>query len=424
MLHLIKKDFQLLSRSRSDLMELLLMPFLLISILGFALGNLLLTEFSIEPFPVAVVKEETTEEARNAFERRLEERELDESVRNRFMAVTEDLNPRDELLNVLENDEVGEWIIVEEMTSRESAEEALEAGDVAGVITIPEGFSTNLWENVLLNEEAVSELDLALLDFQSVPADILRSVTTTFVDRFNLELSIALALEGDEETAVSENSDYGEVVSLNAKEPITSFQYYTIGMGMMFALHTAPALASRAYKEKEQHVFGRLIVSGTKPMNYLMSKFVSGTWITFVQVAILFGLSTLIFGTFSGRDITFWMDAGLATLILSFVVGAITSLLTSITLYSNSNASSSTFGGLIITVFAFLGGSFTPVEQFSESLKTLGNWTPNGAMMTSYLQLMQGFSLDEVFPLMVRVLVMSVVLIVLSVVIFPKRRLD
>lgn len=424
MLHLIKKDFQLLSRSRSDLMELLLMPFLLISILGFALGNLLLTEFSIEPFPVAVVEEQTTEEARNAFETRLADMNMEESVRNQLMAVTEELNPRDELINVLESDEVGEWVIVEEMTSRESAEEALEEGDVAGVVVIPEGFSTNLWENVLLNEESVSELDLALVDFHSVPADILRSITSTFVDRFNLEVSIARALEGDEETIAAENSDYGEVVSLNAEEPITSFQYYTIGMGMMFALHTAPALASRAYKEKEQHVFGRLIVSGTKPMNYLMSKFVSGTWITFVQLAILFGMSTLIFGTFSGRNLMFWMDAGLATVILSFAVGAITSLLTSITLYSNSNASSSTFGGLIITVFAFLGGSFTPVEQFSESLKMLGNWTPNGAMMTSYLQLMQGFSLEEVFPLMLRVVVMAVVLIVLSVIIFPKRRLD
>lgn len=424
MLHLIKKDFQLLSRSKSDLMELLLMPFLLISILGFALGNLLLTEFSIEPFPVAVVEEETTAEAREAFDLQLADSGMAEAERSQLMAVTEELNARDELLNVLESDEIGEWIIVEEMTSRQEAEEALEAGDVRGVIVIPEGFSTNLWENVLLNEEAVSELDLALLDVQSVPSDIIRSVTTTFVDRFNLELSVALALEGEEETVSAARTEYGEVVSLNAEEPITSFQYYTIGMGMMFALHTAPALASRAYKEKEQHVFGRLIVSGTKPLNYLLSKLVSGTWITFVQILILFALSTLIFGTFSGRDLSFWMDAGLATLVLSFVVGAITSLLISITLYSNSNASSSTFGGLIITVFAFLGGSFTPVEQFSESLKMLGNWTPNGAMMTSYLQLMQGFSLGEVFPLMLRVVVMAVLLIGLSIVIFPKRRLD
>ncbi|MER2063499.1 MAG: ABC transporter permease [Alkalibacterium sp.] len=424
MLHLIKKDFQLLSRSRADLMELLLMPFLLISILGFALGNLLLTEFSIEPFPVAVVEEESMEEAREAFNDHLIGLGIEEPVRSQLMEVTEELNPRDELFNVLESNDVSEWVTIEEMSSRETAEEALEEGEVVGVIAIPHGFSTKLWERVLLNEETVSELDLALLDVQSVPGDILRSITTTFVDRFNLEMSIALALDGEEETVSTEESSYGEIVSLNAEEPITSFQYYTIGMGMMFALHTAPALATRAYKEKEQHVFGRLIVSGTKPMNYLMSKFVSGTWITFVQLAILFSLSTLIFGTFSGRDLSFWLNTGLATLIVSLAVGAITSLLTSITLYSNSNASSSTFGGLIITVFAFLGGSFTPVEQFSESLKQLGNWTPNGAMMSSYLQLMQGFSLGEVFPLMLRVVVMAILLIGLSVIIFPKRRLD
>jgi ABC-2 type transport system permease protein len=395
----------------------------LIAILGFALGDLLSTGFSIEPFPVAVVEEQTEAEAVETFENHLMAIGMEEAERTQLLAVTDDLNPRDELFNVLESGEVSEWVTISEMSSRTSAEEALEEGEVEGVIVIPEGFSVNLWKTVLLNERAVSELDLALVDFQSVPADILRSITRTFVDRFNLELSIALALEGEEETAAADN-DYGEIVSLNAAEPITSFQYYTVGMGMMFALYTAPALASRAYKEKEQHVFGRLIVSGTRPINYLLSKLVSGMGITFVQVAILFGLSTLIFGTFSGRNLSFWLDTGLATLVLSFVVGAITSLLTSITLYSNSDASASTFDGLIVTLFAFIGGSFTPVEQFSESLKTLGNWTPNGAMMTSYLQLLQGFSLAEVSSLMVRVVIMAVVLAGMSIVIFPKRRLD
>ncbi|GEK89466.1 ABC-2 type transport system permease protein [Alkalibacterium putridalgicola] len=423
MLHLIKKDFQLLSRSRSELMQLLLMPLLLIAILGFALGDLLSAGFSIEPFSVAVVEEQTEAEAVETFENHLMAIGMGEAERTQLLAVTDDLNPRDELFNVLESDEVSEWVTISEMSSRTSAEEALEEGEVEGVIVIPEGFSVNLWKTVLLNERAVSGLDLALVNFQSVPADILRSITRTFVDRFNLELSIALALEGEEETAAADN-DYGEIVSLNAAEPITSFQYYTVGMGMMFALYTAPALASRAYKEKEQHVFGRLIVSGTRPINYLLSKLVSGMGITFVQVAILFGLSTLIFGTFSGRNLSFWLDTGLATLVLAFVVGAITSLLTSITLYSNSDASASTFDGLIVTLFAFIGGSFTPVEQFSESLKTLGNWTPNGAMMTSYLQLLQGFSLAEVSSLMVRVVIMAVVLAGMSIVIFPKRRLD
>ncbi|WP_423189068.1 ABC transporter permease [Alkalibacterium sp. f15] len=424
MLHLIKKDFQLLSRSKSDLMELLLMPFILISILGFALGNLTVTEFSIEPFPVAVVEEQTSEEAMSRFEERLTEMGLEETERNQLLSIAEELDPRRELQNVLESEEVNEWVVPLEMTNQEVAAEALAEGEVSGVIIIPEGFSTHIWEKVLLNEETVSELELELLDFQSVRGDILRSITTTFVERYNLEVSVALALEGEQESVQPEDTSYGEVVSLNAEEPISSFQYYTIGMGMMFALYTAPALSSRAFKEKEQHVFGRLMVSGTKPLNYLMSKLISGTWITYIQVAILFGLSTLIFGTFTGRDSTFWLNTAIATLVLAFVVGGITSLLTSITLYSNSNTTSSTFNGLIVTVFAFLGGSFTPVGQFSQSLKELGNWTPNGAMMTSYLQLMQGFSLEEIAPLLIRVLVMAVILILLSVAVFPKRRLD
>jgi len=211
---------------------------------------------------------------------------------------------------------------------------------------------------------------------------------------------------------------------LTAADPISSFQYYTIGMGAMFALHTAPALASRAFQEKKQHVFGRLMISRMNPLTYLGSKMISGTIITFLQLGILFGLSTLIFGTLRGYSLQFWIDMGFLSLVFSLVVGGITSLLTSITLYSNSNASSGFFGGILVTLFAFVGGSFTPVEQFSEALRSIGNWTPNGAMMTAYLQLMQGFEMSEIIPLVIRVAGMTAVLLVVSVGLFPKRRLD
>lgn len=424
MFQLIKKDGLILSRSRADLTELLFMPFILIAILGLALGNLNMTEFNINAFPVAVVQEQETEQSLENWEAELRDRSIPDDIVMALVAQAEEVAPGEQINSIFRSEEIQEWMTVEEFSTLESAQEALDEGDIAGIITIPDDFNETIWTALFLDEGDTNALTLEVQNFESVTTDIMRSVLTTYANQFNLEASIAIATAGEAETGGQQGESYGDVTNLTAADPITSFQYYTIGMGAMFALHTAPALASRAFQEKKQHVFGRLMISGTKPLTYLGSKLVSGTLITFIQLAILFGLSTLIFGTFRGYSLSFWIDLSLVSLAFSLVVGSITSLLTSLSLYSDSNTSSSFFGGIIVTLFAFIGGSFTPVEQFSESLRTLGNWTPNGAMMTSYLQLMQGFDLTEVSPLIIRVLGMTVILLVTSVILFPKRRLD
>ncbi|GMA08508.1 hypothetical protein GCM10025886_16590 [Tetragenococcus halophilus subsp. flandriensis] len=253
-------------------------------------------------------------------------------------------------------------------------------------------------------------------------SDILQSVVESFTDQYNLETSIALVTDGAAE-AEEEERTYGGTEQLSVEGPVDAFQYYTIGMGLMFALSTAPALASRAFREKEQHVFGRIMLSGTKPLTYLSSKMVSGTLITFVQLGILFTVSTILFGIFDGKDADFWIDMVYITGLYSLVVGSIASLLTSISLYANDNSTVSLVS-LLVPVLAFLGGSMTPVDQFSETLQQIGDWLPNGAAMTSYLQVFQGFSFQDVLPLMLRVVSVAFICLVSASIIFPKRRLD
>ncbi|SDK25410.1 ABC transporter permease [Alkalibacterium thalassium] len=424
MFSLIKKDTLILTRSRSDLTELLLMPFILIAILGLALGNLSLSEFNINAFPVALVQGQSIDRELEDWEEVLENRGVPEDMIPLLTSQAEAMAPGIQLSTLLNDDEVAEWIQVVDYASREQALEALDEGEVSGVISIPDGFNASVWDAVMFEEDETGVISLEVLNFDNVTTDIIRSVLSSYANQFNLEASIAVATNGDADAAEPAEESYGEITTLNAADPISSFQYYTIGMGVMFALHTAPALASRAFKEKKQHVFGRLMISRMNPLTFLGSKMISGTIITFLQLGILFGLSTLIFGTLRGYPLRFWIDLGMLSLAYSLVVGAITSLLTSITLYSNSNASSGFFGGILVTLFAFVGGSFTPVEQFSEALRSIGNWTPNGAMMTAYLQLMQGFEMSEIIPLVTRVAGMTAVLLVVSVGLFPKRRLD
>lgn len=422
MFNLVFKDFLTLSKSKSDLLELLFMPFILIAILGFALGGLIMGDTSFNTFNVGIVNQHHFVDDLNRFEGFLREQDIPEPVVAEVLAGAEEVNPVQVLEDIMEGEELAEIMIVQEYSDEDAARGALGQDEIAGYILIPEEFSYHFWQALFLEEDLTANIEVATQTEASMAGNILQSVVSTFTDQFNLEASIARAT--DNQAGPAENTTiHGEIVQLSVEEPVTAFQYYTIGMGVMFALSTAPALASRAFNEKEQHVFGRIMLSGTKPLKYLTSKIISGTLITFIQLALLFLLSTIIFGTFRGKNLDFWLNMIYITSFYSLVVGSITSLLISISLNANDYTTVNFFGSFV-SVFAFLGGSFTPVEQFSETLKQVGNWTPNGAAMTSYLQVIQGFDFKEVLPLMARVIGMTTIAIVISLIVFPKRRLD
>ena len=422
MFNLVKKDFLTISKNKSELIELLLMPLILIVILGFALGNVLLSGGGIDAFSVGIINEQSMEADLERLENQLIEEEYPEEVRSELMQLAEETDPTEMLMSVLEHEDFEDLLIIEEFTDETAANTAVQNEEITGYIVFPEEFNYILWKNMLLDEEASSTLDVNIMSEDSFYSNILLSILSSFIAEFNLESSIAIATEGQAEAAETENS-YGEIMNLSVEEPINSFQYYTVGMGVMFALYTAPSIASRAFVEKRNNVYGRIMLAGTKPITYLGSKMIATTIITFIQLSLLFIISTLLFGTFSGREVSLWRDIFYVTGIYALLVGSVGSLLTSITLYADDLATAN-FLGSFISVFAFLGGSFTPVNQFSETLSHLGNWTPNGAIMTTYLQLLQGFTFQEVFPLVARVIGMSVIALVIAVVVFPKRRLS
>ena len=78
---------------------------------------------------------------------------------------------------------------------------------------------------------------------------------------------------------------------------------------------------------------------------------------------------------------------------------------------------------LLVFIFALLGGSFFPLDQVSDSLIKIGEWTPNGAALQAYLQALQGFSLQEILPTMLRLGLVAAGLVLLALTIYPKRRM-
>ncbi|MFL2096219.1 ABC transporter permease [Marinilactibacillus psychrotolerans] len=422
MFNLLKKDLLTLSKNKSEMIELLLTPFLLISILGFALGNLMNnTSSPIETGKIGIVNQQDYEGDLSRLEEDLENENIPEETMKNLLDSSVSIDPINQLKTFLRSDEIKEIMKVKDFDDIKSAEKALENDEIQGIIEIPKEFSYITWRNVLFEDKATTNFDLKVQDKSQFNAIVLESLLNSFVEEYNLQSSIAMT---DKEKVNLDNSNKnGKMINIATEDPVNSFQYYTIGMGVFFAFSTGTIIAARSYREKEQHVFARIMLTNTSPNTYLLSKLLSGTILTFLQLGIIFIFSTLIFGTFGGKDVMFWINMMIITFIYSLLIGSITSLLTSLSLRSNS-ASNVGFFSSFTAALAFLGGSFTPVETFSESIKTIGNWTPNGAVLTSYLQIMLGFDLIEVMPLLIRVIAMMGIFVVIAIYVFPKRRLN
>jgi ABC-2 type transport system permease protein len=418
----LKKDILVLIRDRSELIVLLAMPFILLTILGFALRGLLGGDMEALHMNVAIVQNDHEEEGIAQFIEDLKASGLPDEAVETLGATAVEVSPIPMLHQMFSSEEVKEIIEITEL-SEAAAKQQLKEGSVDAIIAIPNNFTYRILNKIIINQDSGSELEITVNEY-SMKTNVLEHLMESFLDTLNFETAVAQAAgeSGAAEISEAEPFEVGGVETITAKEPISSFQYYTIGMAVMFVLFVGSTISSKAFVEKKQHVFHRIMLSGTSPMAYLSGKAIAATVISFLQLVILFSLSSLLFQSFSFESVEFWAGMGLISLLLSLCVGGFAALLTALSTKWDTDSVSYVFAGGLVTILAFAGGSFFPTTGMPEIVSEIGNWTPNGAALTAYLQWMQGLGMVAVWPLLLRIIIITFVLLALSVLVFPKRR--
>lgn len=411
-----------MARNKSELFTLLLMPFVLIVILGFALRGLFGGESLELNLPVAIVQEDDVEVGIGNFVQNLHDQGFQEEFIGELSFIAEEVNPIKLLKNLFLEDSLRDIIVVSEM-DEVTAKQQLISGDIAAILIIPENFTYQSLNKILLDEGTTSEIQVMFNDYSSFYANIINDIMNGFVRKLNFETAIAQAY-GEGTTPLNSEGvvDIGGLETVSSREPVSSFQYYTIGMAMMYVLMVGGTIASMAYTEKKQQVFNRILLSGKPAYKYLGGKIISATVIAFLQLAILFTATTMIFGVFSDEGYYFWVGMVIISAVVSICVGGFAGLLTALALRYNTEAISAVFSGGIVSLFAFVGGSFFPTSEMPAGIAGLGNWTPNGAALTAYLQWLQALDMNVLMSPLSRILGLTIILMVLSIILFPKRR--
>ncbi|SER27493.1 ABC-2 type transport system permease protein [Gracilibacillus ureilyticus] len=417
------KDMKLLWRDRTELLVIFLMPFILMTILGFALKGIMGEEAQVFDMTVALVEEDNQEEAAALFVEELEGKMLPPVAVTAMTQAAEQLRPNQILQQILKEDL--DFVTVREMDASE-AEKQLAAQEVEAVLIIPENFTYNLLNHILLDQSVErSTLHIIKGEHAHFDGDILQNIIEQFTQSMNLETAIVKATGANEVPKVHlDIENIAEEETITNRDPITSIEYYTIGMAVMFAFFVASTMAAKTYTEHSQLVLDRIILSGKHPVFFLLGKFLAVILMAFIQILILFGLSSLIMQSFQPFTWKISLTVISITFLYAIAVGAIGSLLVAMTIRFHSNSVSGAFSGGLVSVMALLGGSFTPITTFPDIIQTIGSWTPNGMTLRAYMLANQGMPLTDILPYMYRLLIIAVIIFIVSIMVFPARRTE
>lgn len=412
----LRKDLALLLRDRPELLVLLAMPFLLISILGFSLRGIFSGDLEVLETEVALVVQDEEAQAIASVQEEIEALGLAEPQEKAFKQAAETASPETLLRSLLENETLSELIAVHEMEPAE-AETALADEEIDAVITVPSGFAVTSLRNMLFGQGRIAELELLVGDLSSPQAEILRSILEEFAEAVNFEAAISR----ESENAVLTADVTGGIETITAREPISSFQYYTVGMAVMFVLFVGSTFAGQANLEQKQMVFDRIRLSNRPPLLYLGSKALAAALVVIAQLVLLFGLSALLFNTFGAGSLKFWAGMAIVSVVLSLAVGGLSALMVALTLRLRSDAVPAIFSGGVIAIMAFLGGSFMPMDGMPESLRAIGNWTPNGAAFSAYFSWLLEQDAAKLADPLLRILILALVFLLTALALFPRK---
>ena len=298
--------------------------------------------------------------------------------------------------DILTSDALGDLLVVTEMADETAARQQVQRGEARAAIVIPDGFS----EAVSGDSETAESP--ALVQFYADPSatvtpNIVRGVVTQIVNGFNSaaissEVTVA-QLTAEAATLGPALADLGTVLQaemqsrFNEGQPlvialndvpvgeteettdISPFAFFAPSMGILFLMFSMMDGTRSILEEEQAGTLSRLISTPTSHLEIILGK-IGGVFLTGgLQFVVFVAASALIFQLDWGNSLL-----GLAMLTLAVVL-SLTSLGALIAAFARNATQAGILGTVVTLVFAALGGTFVPAQNFPPFLQELSKIT-------------------------------------------------
>ena len=369
------KDVKITVRDREALLILLAMPFIIIAILGLALGETFSGSPRLSKYDVAVVDKDKGELAKLFIDKTLKSDKL-----SKLLKVTK--KPEDE------------------------ARKLVSMGDLAAGIIIPKGFSEKIKRGEGGKLEVIGDPG------QKIRAAIVEGITRSFARRVSavtigvktplnilveskaispLELPATTGLLTKEaRSAVTKPFIRVQEETKAAERGLSAIQYYSAGMAVMFILFSAMFGAVSLIDERHNMTLARLLTTPSRNSSILGGKLVGVFFIGILQFSALVLATRLMFGVQWGNSLP-----GLVVLVVSTVLAS-TGMSIFIAAAAKTTKAAAAMSQVLIQGMAALGGSMVPLQAFPDWLKNISQFTINYWAMNGFTQLMDGKSFEVI----------------------------
>lgn len=387
------KDTKVLIRDWKALMILIAMPFVLISLLGMALGGLWSGDSGISKFDVGVVNVDGGELA-SVF-----------------------------IKDVLKSKDMVKMLNVTEVTESE-ARAQIRSGDLAAAVIIPKDFTKKIMSGQNATMNVFGDPG------QAVRAGIIRSIANAYASRLSsvmigasVPVTVLIqtgAVPPDQAVALGQQlsvearkaSDNPQITvgkgSLARQRELTAIEYYSAGMSVMFILFGSMYGAFSLLDERRQFTLMRLMSTPTNKLTILGGKLLGIFLIGVLQFSVLVLITKLVYGVN-------WGFLPAVIILMAATVLATTGLAIFISSVGKTQGAVAGISQLIIQPMAVLGGSMIPLMNFPPWLQSIGRFTVNYWAITGFRDLMLGKGFEAVIQPVLILLVISTVFMGLGV---------
>ncbi|MFA5844197.1 MAG: ABC transporter permease [Coriobacteriia bacterium] len=369
------KDVRVTVRDKPALGILLGMPMVLIFILGSALGGI--GKGGAGRVPIAVVA--------------LDRGEAGTRIAEAFEST--------ELEDVFE---------AHRFVTEAAARRAVERGDLAAALVIPERFSDDLTagSGVSLRVWADPGREVAAGIVRAVAESlatrvsavaVAAQVTGEAVGRSGLSrdprVAMAAARSAADELGRADGLARVRVAEAKARlqHKMTTLDYYAGGMSVMFLLFGSMFGAFSLVEERTGGTLARLLAGPVSRVQALAGKTLGVFVVGVVQALTLYGFTRLL-GVAWGPDVLALGLIGFSTIV------AVTGMALMLSTLAKSVRGVGAIAPLVIQVQAAAGGSFFPVSALPEWLRPVHYLTVNGWALDGILAVMRGAGVAEVWP--------------------------
>lgn len=399
LLNLYLKDIKVLLSDKKGLLIFILMPIVLTTILSFALSGSFGDPGRMNAIPVAVVSQYEINKEINDFKAAavgmVSEAEIE--------SMLESIDFEAMFFKTFLGDAQLKEIIEPKMMTLEAANQALDKEDVVAILVLPEGFIFNQYVNFMLPSRNPMTIDLIQHPDYNYSGQIVQSIFESYFDTLNKQVvnkNVYLTVGStlfepqllfetmafvafDEE--MTSRSTFVTMETVPGKKLVNSFTYYAIAMMGMFILYASGYMGRELLNEKKMLTLDRGVVSGILYGKVLAAKFMMTVTLCFVQMNALMLFSALVLKVDWNNPLKILVGIFFSSL----AVSGIGVLIGAITLSANNYKVANIFENLLIHVFAFIGGSYIPVEGLPQIVLQLKYFAVNGIVIDLFIAIYQ-----------------------------------